>query len=102
MTGDLSARQIAALGGGQNSRLVELEQRGDFPDGHDLISALLDRGATDDQAVVGQMLAHRFAYELALGLARRRDRPFQLAPLRSGKANEQRTHIGAHIAKDSI
>lgn len=97
MAGNLSARQIKALSRRQDRRLVKLEQDGSFPDRHDLVACLLDRGVTHDQAVIGQVLAHRFAYELSLGLARSRDRHVELLGLRGGKPNEQGTHLGTHI-----
>ncbi len=97
MAGNLSSRQIKALSGREDRRLVKLEQNGSFPDRHDRITELLDRGVTNDQAVIGQVLAHRFAHELALGLARRRDRHVKVLGLGDGKPNEQRTHLRTHI-----
>ena len=46
------------------------------------------------------MLAYRFAYELSLGLARRRDRRVELLRLRGGKPNEQGADLRRHIPDD--
>jgi len=100
MTTDLPAGKIATLRGGQHRRLIELQQRRRLPGGHHFIAALAQRGATDHEPIVGQMLAHCLADESALALAGRRDRALQMPRILVGEPHEQWTLIRRHIDDD--